>query len=63
MNVWMKLEKPKEAEATLTITMRLSEWEELASQLPREWPSWELGQKITSTVHRVSKTFTATEKV
>lgn len=57
MKVLGKLDNVDSMEATLTITMTLQEWREVAETLPRKWPHWKLGGAITELVTRARTVF------
>jgi len=38
MKTHLKVENPTDIEMTLTVTMRLGEWLDLAKELPVKWP-------------------------
>lgn len=57
MKAKMFLTDPKEVEASLTITMKLKEWEGLRSQLTQEYPSWELAISIQELIENTTKHF------
>ena len=43
---------PEDIEMQLTITMKISEWMELAKQLDREYPAWRLSAAIRKMVEQ-----------
>lgn len=47
-NVWM----------TLTVTMTMSDWKKLLSQLPPDYPAWKLGDTIRDLVQRADRILT-----
>jgi hypothetical protein len=57
MKARMKVEKPEDIEATITITMRLSEWEALRDQLVAKYPSWKLSGVIDDLLSQGRKIF------
>ena len=57
MEAKFQLDDPSKMQATMKITMRLDEWEELQAQLEQKWPSWELSRAISSLVFQAKKTF------
>lgn len=46
-------------EVVIELKMLVSEWKELAEQLPQKWPSWQLGNEITRAVRKLDETYTA----
>ena len=44
------IENPGELSATLKITMKVKEWEELRDQLASTYPSWKFASAITSII-------------
>jgi hypothetical protein len=56
-----RIEEPDAIEATMEITMRLSDWIDLRDQLASEYPSWRLTACINSLVAQAHKEFYPTE--
>ena len=56
------IEKPNDVELTLSITLKLSEWDDLARQLPSKWPSTQFGNEIMAMIYNVNKKMTVTNK-
>ena len=53
MQTEFKVADPDEIEMELTIKMPLHRWKELKTQLTsRDFPSWDLGRKITDMIHQ-----------
>jgi hypothetical protein len=52
-----KVEEPGKIKFTLTMTMTLDEWKELAGQLQRQWPSSQLSDEISSMSSQANCTF------
>lgn len=52
------VQKPKEMELTMTITMTLGQWNELVDQLNSKYPSWLFASHISSMVRQATKHFT-----
>jgi len=48
---------PGDIEMTMELTMNLKEWKKLKNQLSEDWPSWDLGSKITSMVYQAEQSF------
>lgn len=46
-------------EVIIQLQMNVSQWKELAAQLPQKWPSWELGNEITRAVRKLDETYRA----
>lgn len=61
MRARFKIEKPEDIEATVTITMKLSDWEALRDQLKDSWPSWKLTAVINDLLSQGGKIFWAAE--
>ena len=61
MRARFKIEKPEEAEATMTITMPLKDWESLRDELNGKWPASELCSKINDLLSQARKIFWTTE--
>lgn len=57
MNGKFILSNPGEMEATLTVTMKLKEWEALGKQLNTAWPSWEFARMVSSMTQQTTKQF------
>ena len=55
MKARMSLTEPREIEASLTITMKVKEWEQLRDQLNGSWPSWKLSAHITDLLSQVRR--------
>lgn len=56
MRTKLTFEKPGDIEATLTITMKVKDWEDLAKQLSRSFPSWRLSLAIESLLQKANAT-------
>ncbi|GAG22865.1 unnamed protein product [marine sediment metagenome] len=61
MNGTFEIQKPGEVIATVTISMKVKEWEELKEQLEQKWPSSDLSSLITDLVWQAKKTFYKSE--
>ncbi len=61
MRANFNIEEPDKLEATIHITMPLSQWKELSAQLTNSYPSWKLSSVITSLVYQAQKTFVETD--
>jgi hypothetical protein len=61
MKARYSLNTPDNVDATLTITMRLSQWKELADQQGENWPSWEFRHKISAMIREANAEYTATD--
>lgn len=59
MNARFKMENPKAAEYTLTLTMTAKEWEELRDQLAEKWPSSRLSSVISDLLAQARRIFWA----
>jgi len=57
MKTILKVVNPDKIEMELTITMPLSDWIDLDSQLSESWPSSELSHQITLMVIKAKKHF------
>lgn len=53
----MKVTAPDSVDFTLSVTMPLREWRELAGQLSERWPSWELSRAINDMVRQATREF------
>lgn len=53
------LTDPKSANGTLTLTMTLSEWDELRKQLQDVYPSWKLSGAIAGLILQAQEHFSA----
>jgi len=62
MKVRFMIENPQEIEATMKITMLVSEWETLRDQLVEKWPSARLSTAITSLLIDARRVIYAPEK-
>lgn len=51
----MSVQQPESINVTLTITMPMRDWNRLREQLPREYPSWRLGDAISDAVRRMGQ--------
>lgn len=47
-------------EATLSITMSISDWEELCKAIDTRWPGWVVKDAIQSAIRKAGLTFTGT---
>jgi hypothetical protein len=45
-----QIESPNAAELTLTLTMRVGEWKDLAALLPEQWPAWPVASLIRKAI-------------
>ena len=52
-----KLADPMNAEATMAITMKLKEWEDLKKEIADKYPGWQLREAITKVIEKAKKTF------
>jgi hypothetical protein len=52
-----KLEDVEKLQASMTLTMKLEHWAELAKPLPVCWPARELGNKIAAMIALARKSF------
>lgn len=59
MRARLKIEKPEDIEATITMTMTLQEWELLRDQLKQAHPSWRLASVIDDLLSQGRKVFWA----
>lgn len=59
MKTAFRIEEPNEVSMTLTVTMTLSHWRELQSQLQSKYPSWKLSAAISEMVHEATTVFSA----
>jgi hypothetical protein len=57
-----KVEKPENIEVTLTMTMRLKDWNALSRQLANEWPSSDLSRTISDVTNQANKVFWPTRE-
>lgn len=53
------IESPGEVMATMTITMPVSEWEQIRGQLESRWPASQLSSAISQLVRKASESFSA----
>ena len=56
MRASMSFTNPKEIEATIQVTMKMSEWQELQGQLVADYPSWKLGSVISELIFETNQT-------
>lgn len=57
MRLFAKALNTDDIEVKLEITMTVSEWRELMRQLPQKWPSWELGNEISSALGKLETAY------
>lgn len=58
MIVKYRTEKPEKMDFTLTITMSLGEWQQIAEQMINgKWPTCDLKNAIQDVVYQANKTF------
>lgn len=57
IDIKARINEPEDVEATLTISMTLKEWIELAEQLSDAHPSWKLTSAINDVVYKVKGVF------
>ena len=57
MKAVYQLENTEEMEATLTVTMRIREWKELAEAMPGSWPHWKYAAAIRDMVTKANKAY------
>lgn len=57
MKATFKIERPKDVEVTMSITLRLKDWMELRDQLQNVYPSWSLSSTIDTLVIKATKEF------
>lgn len=57
MKAVFKIERPKDVEVTMSITLRLKDWMDLRSQLQNVYPSWSLSGTIDTLVSKATKEF------
>ena len=62
MKAKLELANVKDLEATMTITMRISDWMELKEQLGGNWPSWKFGSCIRELIEKATKEFYSTSR-
>lgn len=62
MKARFMIESPGDVEATMKITMTVTEWENLRDQLACKWPSSRLSQAITSVLADARRVVYAEEK-
>jgi hypothetical protein len=43
--------------ATLTVTMTVKQWREIADRLPETWPHWEFGAKVREMIRHADQQF------
>lgn len=60
MKTEFKATKPGEIDLTLTITMSLAKWQELASAIKSDWPGWQLTAVIRQMAESATKHFEMT---
>ena len=46
MKATFRLASVDDVDATMVLTMKMSEWRELSAALPQQWPAWKLKEKI-----------------
>lgn len=52
-----QMENPEEVEFTLTITMKMKEWDELKEQLKDKYPGWKISGAITTMWFEANKDY------
>ena len=57
MKTKLEVENPKDIEFTLTMTMKLKDWEELRDSLAQQWPASDLSRAITDMTYAAGKNF------
>ncbi|MEN6302230.1 MAG: hypothetical protein ABFD96_05855 [Armatimonadia bacterium] len=63
MSIRMRLTKPDEIEATMSITLTLKDWKKLRDQIStNEYPAWTLDRQIRDMILRL-ETFVAQDEV
>ena len=61
MKATYQLNRTDQIEATMTITMTVSEWKDLAAQQKdREWPSWRFAGAIQDMIRKAEEKFWTT---
>lgn len=63
MKARFKMENPKDAEYTMTLTMTANEWEKLRNQLVEKWPSGSLSSAISDLLEQARRIFWAEPEV
>ena len=58
MKATFRIIETADIEATMTLTMPVSEWKALKNQLPHAWPGYKLSSAIQELVNKVEATFT-----
>jgi len=58
----MKVVNANTIELQLTVTMPLSQWRELKSQMGDKWPSWDFARAIGDMIRQAEKHFYPEQK-
>ncbi len=59
----IQVDNPDQIEATLTITMSLYSWKEIANQLRKERPGWTITTTIDRLVSLIEKQWSESEEI
>lgn len=62
MRATFSLDQAKDVDATMTITMKVSEWKQLCGLLPQAWPAHQLDRAIRQLVSEAERTYTITHE-
>ncbi len=58
----MTIDKADDVPMTLSITLPLSEWEDLAKQMPQAWPAWQFASLVRNAINSATKQIRVEEK-
>ncbi len=61
MKTKMFFENVADIEATMQITMKLSDWKALQATLQNKWPAWNLSSRISDLLIAAEKTLWASD--
>jgi hypothetical protein len=51
---------PKDIRVSITLTMTIAEWDEIASALPEKWPCWQVASDIRDAYREIRQTVVKT---
>jgi hypothetical protein len=62
MKFTYKLNSPDQLEATMTITMRVSEWKQLKGAVAQHYPGWQFSSAIGALISKAEQTLHSEEE-
>lgn len=62
MRTRFQIDDPKDLEATMVITMRISDWKALDQALTEKWPAGDFSRAIRQITKEVEKTYCIEEE-